>query len=484
MIDFLRKVFKRKTGNLERNYYALREFPTIITGSQSGEEKELTEDVCIAVQVHVYFIELLDEMLEAVNNIEYPFDCYVSTDTEEKRQIIEEKFIPFCNAENSVVEVLENRGRDVAPFIQQIAPVIKQYKYIGHIHTKRSLHTDFGEDWRKFLLKNLFGSREYVNGIFHMFEKEKELGFIMPDVYPVIKEYVKWDGAKDSVHEMLEKMGLNVELPDEPVFSTGNMFWARRKAIEPLFELNYSVNDFPEEQGQLSLTLAHSIERLWVYLMKAQGYTYKICVNVGDEREEDEKCSNRLIVCENDEMVKEMQRYGKVFEGNWKDLSPCLFKQYEQIVFVDDTCIGPFDCLYHIFEAMNERNIDMWSILSEPIFFFVINKSVIESGALENAWENVTEVQLDKACYELHSLLLSEGFAFETYVHESEYISKWVKNKEPQIEMAYEYLLLGSPFLKKESIDLLDSMETQRVNTYLSQLPGKERIHGLHEEIS
>ena len=60
------------------------------------------------------------------------------------------------------------------------------------------------------------------------------------------------------------------------VFLVGNMFWARVDAILPFFT-NIQMNDFPQEKGQIDGTIAHAIERLWVYVAEYNGYTYSFC---------------------------------------------------------------------------------------------------------------------------------------------------------------------------------------------------------------
>ena len=476
---FKRLLKKRNNKTCQDDDYMLRAFPTVITSGTS--ENELLEKPQIAIQVHIYFVELMDEMLEAVNNIIYPFDCYISTDTVEKKEIIEKQFVPFCNAKNIIVENIENRGRDVAPFLCQIKPVIKKYKYIGHIHTKRSLHTDFGEDWRKYLLRHLMGSPEYVKGVFNLFEANPDLGFIMPDVYPVIKEYVKWDGAKDSVKEIINKIGLDIDLPNEPIFPTGNMFWARCEAIEPLFKVGYTMKDLPNEEGQLNLTLAHSIERLWIYLMKAQGYSYRICVNKITKNDKKSRSSyNRLFVYSGSGMEKQLEEYGKVYRHSYENLSIDILKEYSQIVFVDESCLGPIDDLENIFEIMDSQEVDMWSMLAKPIYFLVLNKKILESSIWERDWK--LEKKPEGLCQYLYANLMKEGYSFKTFIHESEYIDQWVHTDSPQNELPYEFLLLGDPFIKKDAVDSLESMEKERLKSFLMQLPNEERITELYEK--
>ena len=56
------------------------------------------------------------------------------------------------------------------------------------------------------------------------------------------------------------------------VFPVGNMFWTKTKAIHQIFKLKVK---FPEELSQINTTIMHAIERIWLYLVKLNGYYYK-----------------------------------------------------------------------------------------------------------------------------------------------------------------------------------------------------------------
>ena len=57
-------------------------------------------------------------------------------------------------------------------------------------------------------------------------------------------------------------------------FPAGNMFWAKTLAIYQIFHLD--INDkVPKEKGQLDITLMHGIERIWLFLVKLNGYYYQ-----------------------------------------------------------------------------------------------------------------------------------------------------------------------------------------------------------------
>lgn len=62
-----------------RNYV----IPVVVPDEQGGNALAGTEPQ-IAIQIHMFFDELAEEVLQNVNQIPYPFDCYISTDTAEK----------------------------------------------------------------------------------------------------------------------------------------------------------------------------------------------------------------------------------------------------------------------------------------------------------------------------------------------------------------------------------------------------------------
>ena len=66
----------------------------------------------------------------------------------------------------------------------------KKYKYICHIHTKKTVYKKFlGANWREYLYDNLIGNKEIFFEIINDFEQNKKLGFIFPEAYyEIIKE--------------------------------------------------------------------------------------------------------------------------------------------------------------------------------------------------------------------------------------------------------------------------------------------------------
>ena len=231
-----------------------------------------TNESRIAVQIHLFYTELIDTLIAYTNHIPYLFDLYISTNTLEKKKIIEREFAKKSQAHHIVVEVFENKGRDVAPFIMQMTPLIEKYDYLLHLHSKCSFHDDFGNQWRQLLLNSLLYSEGHVSAIMDQFEKNTRLGMVHQRTFYHVKPSLGWKGNKTLSIKYMQRMGLSDELPRNPIFPAGNMFWARTDAIIQAFQCGICMQDFPAEAAQLDGTFAHCIERCWGHIAKQNGF--------------------------------------------------------------------------------------------------------------------------------------------------------------------------------------------------------------------
>lgn len=232
-------------------------------------------NVEIVVQAHVFYPELINELINYTNNIKRAFDIYISTDSCDKANEIVKLIDCKSNANKIEISVMENRGRDVAPFLIQISPVIKKYKYFLHLHTKKSLHSSFGDEWRLYLYEKLVGNKETVENILNDFDKNNSLGIIYPEVFSGVKSALdNEDGNKIYLDELFDKLKIeNIKVAKDE-FPVGDMFWGRVEAVKNIFEYNFKYKDFPKEQGQLDGTIMHAVERSWCKIAKANGYKY------------------------------------------------------------------------------------------------------------------------------------------------------------------------------------------------------------------
>ena len=164
------------------------------------------------------------------------------------------------------------------PFLIQMKNKIKKYKYICHIHTKKSLFIDIGENWRNYLYNNLLGNENIILEILSEFENNDKLGFSFPENY--YKALLLFGEKLSNKNKVLMKYLLNklfkfkLNIGTKIEFPIGNMFWARVNSIYQIFNEDFS-NEIPKELGQKDGTLMHAIERIWLYLVKLNGFYYQ-----------------------------------------------------------------------------------------------------------------------------------------------------------------------------------------------------------------
>ncbi len=271
---FEQRIFK-KNGYASLNSLSKAIFN--LTNIKNYDLSNLQKTCLIAIQAHVYFIDLLDDIINSTNNIPVKYDLYITTSSEENKKIIEEKVKLYSKANNYEILVMDNKGRDVLPFLNQIKKVYKRYKYLCHIHSKKTKHDpELGDIWRKYLYKNNLGNEEIISEILYSFENNDNLGIIYPDNFYHITN-ATFSITQDNVrllNYLLNKISPLHKIGKETgVFPAGNMFWARIDAIHQIFEINIE-DDVPIERKQIDSTIIHAVERIWVYLAKLNGYYY------------------------------------------------------------------------------------------------------------------------------------------------------------------------------------------------------------------
>ena len=266
-----------KNVNLSLNYLykALFDLPL--------EEKNynilnLQNNSLIAVQAHIFYVDLLNDIVNKTNNIPAKFDLYITTDTEEKKKIIEDYIQKETKATKYEILVVENKGRDVLPLLNQFKTVMNKYKYFCHIHSKKTPKRPmYGDNWRNYLYGNLLGNKDIISEILTDFENSEKLGFVYPETFSGVLRYtiVERKVNKNNLNILLKKIiPRHKKVGNKIDYPAGNMFWARVKAVYQVFEQD--INDLcPEEKGQTDGTIMHAVERIWLYIVKYNGYYYK-----------------------------------------------------------------------------------------------------------------------------------------------------------------------------------------------------------------
>ena len=227
----------------------------------------------VAAVVHIFYPELADELKKLLLNIPCEVDVFISTTSPEKKFAIEKIFGDFSKG-SVTIKIFDNRGRDIAAAFVGFKEIYKNYDACIHIHSKKSPHAETRlAGWRDHLYKNLLGSPEIVGGILNILAVDK-VGMIFPQYYTPIRTALNWGENYHGTKNFLHRLGVEMDNRHLLEFPAGSMFWFKPQALEPLLNCGLTFDDFPEECGQLDGTIAHAIERAFLFIVEAAGFTW------------------------------------------------------------------------------------------------------------------------------------------------------------------------------------------------------------------
>ncbi len=233
----------------------------------------LTASLTAALHAHFYYVDLIDEFMQALKVNKSKCDLFISTCSDSNKQFLENATKGY-DAGNVYIKVVENIGRDLKPFLTDFKNDLMKYDIIGHVHAKKSVdasqgYSEFGVIWQQFLWQNLLGDKyPMMDLIFSRLATSASTGMVFPDD----PNLINWTKNLAMASELANKMQLKIVLPRYFNFPVGSMFWARADVLKPIFNLNLTTDDYPIEPVPLDATILHSIERLFPLVSEDLGY--------------------------------------------------------------------------------------------------------------------------------------------------------------------------------------------------------------------
>lgn len=237
----------------------------------------------IGLFLHIYFEDLIDECFDYSSNLPEHADIFITTNSEEKKKKIEEKFSTLKNKVD--IKVIENRGRDVSAFLIPNSEEILKYDIACFAHDKKTKQLKpqlKGEDFKYKCFENILGSKEFVCNVINLFLENPKLGLLSPfepnhaEFYSNIGR--EWGHSGNNNYsltcDLLSKLEIeiNVDKNKTPVAPYGTMFWFRPKAFKKLLEKDWKYEDFPKEPNKIDGTILHAIERVYPFVAQDAGY--------------------------------------------------------------------------------------------------------------------------------------------------------------------------------------------------------------------
>jgi hypothetical protein len=238
---------------------AVREANQVLTVLNNRPQKR------ICVVAHMYYKDLVSEILDSVGNIKEDFDLVVTTPLWGAKEIETSVKARYPDA---LICKVPNRGRDIAPFLFVLPTLLaRKYTAILKIQTKKGYYAagkyirEYGEAWRKHALQCLLGSEHNVQSILQSFEKNKMLNLVGPASFLVT--FARYPAKPNNKVTAFLRHG---EFNDKDLFFAGTMFWMRPSAFAGLNSPLLSFKNFSSDSEANDGLLEHSIERLFGHM--------------------------------------------------------------------------------------------------------------------------------------------------------------------------------------------------------------------------
>lgn len=210
------------------------------------------------VHIHAYYVDEISDILFFYRSFRQAKLIVITTDSLAKQTIIEAAVVS-ASLDNVIVEIVDNRGRDILPFLF----VVKKFSKGNaerwlHIHLKKSVDTlEDGTRWRDYNFALLLGSDKEMSSAL-VDSAATDVGLVFPfDPYSV-----GWGRSRPFRDQFNAKF--KVGLPESLVtFPIGNMFIARADIVISMLDLFGKNYQWPGEPVPDDGSCYHFIERIW-----------------------------------------------------------------------------------------------------------------------------------------------------------------------------------------------------------------------------
>lgn len=204
------------------------------------------------IHIHAFYPDVVEEMLTCFVGEAKSGRFLITTTTKKNYEDIS-RIADVMEFPNATIILIENKGRDIGPFLDYAVEHASAGETICHIHTKKSpdVGDSYGEKWRKSLYGALL-NQTAVDAF-----KDDRLGLLIPDT----SRAVGWGKNLPFCKLIADRIGCSLRTHPGPM-PVGNMFFAR---VEVAQVMRYATQgmEWPREPVPYDGTVLHAIERMW-----------------------------------------------------------------------------------------------------------------------------------------------------------------------------------------------------------------------------
>lgn len=314
-IQFINEYFSR---NMQPNQSLLFNDKNIICDNNGKENIIDKSDLNAALYFHVPSVNIFEKYIELLPWSDLNVDLFITTDSDEKKKRLLDFISLSSIPKNALKEiiVLPDKSGDILPWFS-IQKRLYKYDLVGKFHTKQPAdNTKLTYYNPAFDIFRSIGIN--IHHIINDFCTNPTLGIVIPD-YPcnIIKaNNILWQSNKKKIIALISRLkfkkSISISSIRNPIMPIDNMFWYRPDALQPLFELDLTYDDFTgkSQKREIADTIAKVVEMLPVYVAWSEGYDFKIAINKDDIYN---GFSSRQSYMQNKSLEERVRKIAKLF---------------------------------------------------------------------------------------------------------------------------------------------------------------------------
>ena len=261
----------------------------------------------IAIVIHAYHLNVLQEILDCVQNVPGDFDLFLNFSyiPHSQKKMIDnlKKNLKKAVPGTCYFTTSNNRGQDLGGFFastevarrnklsydficklhtksdsKQLTPFKKSgYTFTDDVYTigaKPNAHNNYNKtEWRQSLLSTLLGTKDRVHKILKLFHLYPSVGMVCVKDFYGPHDFNMNDNV-ENYQFFKNKMKLSDEVcwPNNKNFAAGTMFWLRGDVWDFLMKQKITIKDFELGASHDGLR-SHAFERIFDPVVKHLGYS-------------------------------------------------------------------------------------------------------------------------------------------------------------------------------------------------------------------
>ncbi len=266
---------QKQKQRLFRSYPFLvrKSFTLFNAATQQQQHEKIHSELQVlqyAIVIHVYYPEVFESMLEMIHaNLLADFPLYITMRPEISPAVEE---ILHRSGRNALLHTMENRGRDIGPFLS-LLPILRAQGITAvlKLHTKKSMHLGSADHpWLSDILSQLV-EEGAIEKHFLQLQNNQRIGMIAPYGHVVPMAFYYGDNTEKMLG-LVKKWNIPSSLLGSAIFVAGSMFYIRLASIEAMLSQPILLQEFETESGQTDGTLAHAVERMFSLLVYTNNY--------------------------------------------------------------------------------------------------------------------------------------------------------------------------------------------------------------------